>query len=109
MGEAGARQVRIDFFPQESLDEGVARGRFYIYAGGEAVMQCEACGGPPPGAAHGDAGGHFAGATIAGHYVLGAREHHVTSSWPTSTIPWGARIRAAEGGEIEFSTDGARW
>lgn len=106
VGVAGASLVRIDFFPQEVLDGTVARGRFYVYVRGQQVASFDACGGPPLGQQHADRGGHFAESTTEGSYVLADKEHYVTSSWPTSTVPWGAAVRVRPDQEIEFSSDG---
>lgn len=108
VGQGGAGLVRIDFFPGETMDGNVARGRFYVHVRDKLVKTYEACGGPPPERAYADRGGHSADPTREGSYVLDAAEHHTTDSWPTSTIPWGARIRLRPDQDLEFSRDDGR-
>lgn len=106
----GGATVELVLFPGEFKDDmGVTRGRIYARVEGELVRDYEACAGPAPEDAHGDKGGHVAGATEAGDYTLGAPEHHTSPNWPRSTVPWGARLRARDDGAIEFSADGVEW
>lgn len=52
-------------------------------------------------------GGHVATPTPAGTYVLDSAEHHTTSGWPGSVVPWGARLReVAE--VVQYETNG-KW
>jgi hypothetical protein len=75
-------------------------GRIYVVGGrGESY---EAAGGPPPGRGGKGEGGHTAGHTPAGLYVLGHQEHHTTMGWPNSSIPYGAPLRAGSDGYVEF-------
>jgi hypothetical protein len=85
----------------------VTTGTIYVLAGGHVADRYEVCGGPPPGHGYQDLGGHTAGVTPAGHYVLDHAEHHVTQNWPSSAVPWGARIR--EHGEIIEFSQGGEW
>ncbi len=41
-------------------------------------------------------------------YVLGKAVQYTTRNWPNSSIPWGASIRRASNGEIEFNP-GSGW
>jgi len=74
----------------------------HIYVIGGDADAYEIAGGPPPGKGSKGPGGHSAGVTPAGHYILGSGERHTTSNWPASTVPWGAKLRLAKDGEIEF-------
>jgi hypothetical protein len=53
------------------------------------------------------AGGHIAEATPPGTYVLDRAEHHTSTAWPSSVVPWGAAIRESDG-IIEYQ-DGREW
>lgn len=99
-------RVSLEIYPGERVDSrGVTLGHIYVINGhGESY---EMAGGPPPGRGYNDKGGHSAGITPPGHYVLGPQEHHTTSSWPMSVIPWGAPLREADG-EIQYQVRG-RW
>jgi hypothetical protein len=102
------KQTRISLviFPGEKTvhhSEGgahdVAMGHIYVRGGhGESY---EIAGGPPRQGPKGP-GGHSAGPTPAGHYILGSREHHTTLGWPASSVPFGARLRLGADGEVEF-------
>jgi hypothetical protein len=81
-----------------------ALGRIYVIGGrGESY---EAVGGPPPGMGGKGPGGHSAGHTPAGLYILGRQEHHTTMGWPNSSIPYGAPLRAGSDGYVEFLENG---
>jgi hypothetical protein len=76
----------------------VTCGHIYV-ARGEAY---EMAGGLPPGQGRMDKlGGHFQGVTPAGHYVLDRAEQHTSFGWPTSVIPWGAKLRE-HAGEVQY-------
>jgi hypothetical protein len=79
----------------------------YIYVIGGGGESYSAMGGPPPGHGYKDVGGHTAEPTPPGHYILGAAEVVVTSSWPKSVIPWGAKLRE-ENGEVLYQV-GEKW
>jgi hypothetical protein len=84
-------------FPGEQTDAtGTTVGHIYV-VGGTEVKKYEAVGGPPPGRGFHDRGGHTAGVTPAGHYVLDRKEHHESRNWPQSVVPWGAEIRDRDG------------
>jgi hypothetical protein len=110
VGSAGLGTVELWLFPGEVVTGDTAMGAIYVRVRGDVVKRYDACAGPPPGFGHLDRGGHSAEPTGAGHYVLARGVHYTTQSWPTSTIPWGAQVRARADGEIEFSADGgATW
>jgi len=104
---------RLVFFPADKISrdpnaggaEGFWLGTIYVVLGGQVVANYAACGGPKDGF---DDRGHVAGETPPGHYILGPRHRHVTLNWPPSSIPWGALIRRAANGEVEFD-DGSGW
>lgn len=98
--------VRLVIYPGERIGpEGYPVGTLYILNGAEE--RYDAVGGPPPGKGEKGPGGHSAGETPAGIYELAAAEHHVTSNWPKSVVPWGAPIRE-EKGVIQYQVNG-RW
>ncbi|MGC1618068.1 MAG: hypothetical protein WA765_06215 [Candidatus Acidiferrum sp.] len=91
-------------FELAKFKEVTALGRIYVMGGrGESY---EAAGGPPPGKGHKDSGGHRAGYTPPGLYILGRQEHHTTMGWPNSSIPYGAPLRAGSDGYVEFLDHG---
>jgi hypothetical protein len=104
---------RLVFFPADKISHDTQRGdsedfwlgTIYVVVGGQTVAHFTACGGPRRGSPD---RGHTAGQTPAGNYTLGPRHHHVTKNWPNSCIPWGASIRRAVNGEVEFD-DGSGW
>jgi hypothetical protein len=104
---------RLVFFPADKINrnrnagdtDGFWLGTIYVVLGGQVVANYAACGGPKEGQPD---QGHSAGPTPPGHYTLGLRHHHVTLNWWPSCIPWGASIRRAENGEVEFD-DGNGW
>jgi hypothetical protein len=100
--------IKIVLYPGELQDGTTTRGHLYIYVDDQLTAQFAACAGPS-GPDHADRGGHTAGPTPAGNYILGPAEHHTTSGWPLSTIPWGADLRRRDDGEIEWSKDGETW
>src|SRR5687767_9286946 len=102
--------VKLVLFPGELKDpNGATQGFVYCYVGGKLMDSYEACCGPPPGHDRRDGGGHTASATPTGEYTLGAPEHHTSTGWPASVVPWGAQLRQRNDGEIEYSTDGRTW
>jgi|SRR5215475_2594709 len=101
----GASGVRLVFFPGERLASGTTLGTIYVIGGkGEHFS---AAGGAPVG--YKDRGGHTAEPTPPGHYTLGPKYHVVTSSWPMSSIPFGASLRINAAGEVEFQGDSSGW
>jgi hypothetical protein len=97
---------RLVFFPADRINgPNFWLGTIYVVVAGQTVAHLVACGGPKEG---GDDRGHSAGPTPAGQYVLGSKHHHVTPNWPSSCIPWGAAIRRAANGEVQFN-DGSGW
>jgi hypothetical protein len=96
---------RLVFFPTHRQRAPTAQGTIFVVQHGQVVASYPACGGPEDGY---DDDGHYAGKTPAGLYTLGPRHHHVTINWPPSCIPWGALIRRAANGEVEFD-DGSGW
>lgn len=107
-GRVSARSVKLVLFPGEkTLKDGTTIGHIYVYVNGELKKSYEAAAGPPPGEGFADRGGHTAGQTPAGNYVLAHAEHHTTRNWPMSVVPWGAKLRE-EKGVIEYSSDSGR-
>jgi hypothetical protein len=93
--------VRYDL---TKIDEVTTLGRIYVIGGrGESY---EAACGPRPKHGFKDRGGHHAGHTPAGLYILGRQEHHTTMGWPNSSIPYGAALRAGTDGYLEFLDHG---
>lgn len=94
--------IELVIFPGESRrDDGTFMGTIYVLgANGEHYPMA---GGPRK--KHKDRGGHSAGPTPAGHYILDYAEHHTSGGWPASVIPWGAPLREA-GKEVEYYADG---
>ncbi|MDR3618401.1 MAG: hypothetical protein P4L85_03550 [Paludisphaera borealis] len=107
-GEAhhGHHKIKLVIFPGERKNGvGTTVGHIYVIGGkGESY---DMAGGPPPGKGSTGPGGHSAGVTPAGQYVLGRQEHHTTQNWPMSVIPWGATLRE-HGGEIQYQI-GSHW
>lgn len=102
------KPLQLVLFPGESTSGGTTTGHIYCYVKGKLVAQIEACAGPPPGNESSGPGGHSAGATPYGNYVLGYLEHHATINWPYSAVPWSAKLRENAKKEIEFSKDGGK-
>jgi hypothetical protein len=97
---------RIVIYPGEATNaKGTVVGHLYVFSS-ERVKRYDAVGGPPPGKGYKDGGGHSAGVTPAGHYILDHAEHHSTKNWPQSVVPWGAPIRD-NNGIIEYQVRGA--
>jgi len=83
-----------------------AFGAIYVVSGKSILAAYHARGGPKETFKAAD--GHVKSPIPPGRYVLGKAERHVTANWAFSSIPWGAQIRRAENGEIEFN-DGSGW
>jgi hypothetical protein len=107
---------RLVFFPADRIRNERKKGDsrdfwlgtiYVVVAGRTTVDHFTACGGPEHVEDSADRG-HTIGKTPPGHYTLGPRHHHVTPNWPNSSIPWGASIRRAANGEVEFD-DGSGW
>jgi L,D-transpeptidase catalytic domain len=99
---AKAGGIRLVFFPGERTSHGAVLGAIYVIGGkGERF---EAAGGPRTGFKRATDGGHTGEPTPAGRYTLGPKQHVVTSSWPMSTIPFGAALRLNKG-EVEWEND----
>ena len=76
-------KIKLVIFPGEAKDAaGTTFGHIYVVGG--AGEKYEMAGGPPPGKGSKGPGGHSAGVTPAGHYVLAHQEHHTTQNWPMS-------------------------
>jgi hypothetical protein len=69
----------------------VTMGHLCVQGGGGETYAIAA--GPKPGEGSSGDGGHSAGFTPPGNYVLGPQEHHTTRNWPASVVPWGAALR----------------
>jgi hypothetical protein len=105
--------IRLILFPGESqkglvvsqrtrtVVVSVTVGHIYVIDGsGRVIDSYEMTGGPPPEVKSGnpkEQGGHTAGITPPGHYVLAEKEHHVTANWPYSVVPFGAKLREVDG------------
>ena len=100
--------VELRFFPDEgnALDGG-GTGHVYVMQASALLFKAAARGGPR--VEHGNPDGHTAGQTSPGDYVLGSREHHVTSAWPYSTIPQGALLKEKDGQVLWSPDDGVTW
>lgn len=98
--------LKLVIYPGEGTDKaGTTVGHIYVVGGKKEAY--EMAGGPPPGKGKKGDGGHSAGVTPPGPYVLGRQEHHTTPNWPMSVIPWGAPLRE-HAGEIQYQT-GGKW
>lgn len=91
--------TRLVVFPGEGTNAiGATVGHIYVMVGGVLKQTYPVAGGPPPGHGRtGEEGGHSAGATPPGLYVLGYKEHHTTQNWPSSVVPFGAVLRETKG------------
>jgi hypothetical protein len=99
--------VKLVVFPGEGKNAGgVVVGHVYAVVAGAVKAKYPIAGGPPPGRGTKGEGGHTAGKTPAGVYVLGVKERHTTLNWPTSVVPFGAPVRDS-GGIIEYQMGGA--
>jgi predicted heme/steroid binding protein len=77
-------------YPGERMNaDGTTLGRILVTTTGDTY---EVAGGPS-GKPGNDVGGHTAGQTPSGLFVLGSAEHHNSKNWPSSVVPWGAKIR----------------
>jgi lipoprotein-anchoring transpeptidase ErfK/SrfK len=81
-------------------------GVLYVVSGKSILAAYQARGGPKETFRGAD--GHVKSPIPPGKYTLGKPEHHVTPNWSFSSIPWGAQIRQAKNGEIQFD-DGSGW
>ena len=81
-------------------------GTIYVMQGGSILADYPARGGPKETFIGEDRHTHSAIPPRA--YVLGKAVQYTTRNWPNSSIPWGARIRRASNGEIEFDS-GSGW
>jgi hypothetical protein len=98
---------RLVIFPGETTNsDAVTVGHMYVVVRGKTVARYEVAGGPPPGRGERGEGGHVAGSTPTGEFLLDAREHHTTRNWPNSVVPWGAAIRESRG-VVEYLVDGS--
>jgi hypothetical protein len=94
--------------PYRSLVEPLGTGRVYVKVKGSIVDMVNARGGPSVTVK--DFGGHTADPTTAGTWTLGTGKSVVTTSWDTSQIPWGAKVRKRADGEWEFENpDIGKW
>lgn len=109
LGRVHLTKIRLVLYPGETRDDsGTTFGKIYVVGGrGESY---EIAAGPPPGQGGSGPGGHHAGVTPAGSYVLSPQEHHVTVAWPNSTIPWGAVLAKRDDGFVWYQASaGADW
>lgn len=82
--------VRLVIYPAEHKNaKGVTVGHIYVNDGDESF---EVAGGRS-GSSTIEPGGHRAGITPPGRYVLDHAEQHTTRNWPGSVVPWGAKLR----------------
>jgi hypothetical protein len=97
--------IKLVVFPGEGRNsKAVVVGQVYVVVDGVVKAKYPAAGGPPGKPGKRGEGGHSAGATPAGLYVLGHKEHHTTLNWPNSVVPFNARVRD-NGGVIEYQLD----
>ncbi len=102
---APARKPFLVVYPGESRNRvGQAVGHIYVNDGPERF---DVAGGPPTAQPIADEGGHTATRTPPGRYLLDQAEHHTTSGWPDSVVPWGARIREVDS-VVQYELDG-KW
>lgn len=90
----------------DDVNEPPGEGTIYVRVGGSIVASYRARGGPPSAVNNGE---HVAVPTTLGTYTLGEGHAHVTSNWYYSQIPWGAEIRAQEGGYQYRWAGGTSW
>jgi hypothetical protein len=76
-------------------------GKIYIVRGGAIIAQYSARGGPKEKFKGNDR--HIHSSIQPGDYVLSAAIQYTTPNWPNSCIPWGAQIRRASDGEVEYN------
>lgn len=100
-------KVTLYLYPGETLRDGVTLGHIYVVGGADESY--EIAGGPPPGEGEAGPGGHYAGVTPSGTYVLDDQEHHTTLNWPMSTIPWGAKLEKRDDGIVYYSIVEGKW
>jgi hypothetical protein len=100
-------KVTLYLYPGETEKNGVTFGKIYVVGG--AGESYEITGGPPPGQGSADAGGHYAGSTPRGTFVLDDQEHHMTLNWPMSSIPWGAKLEERDDGIVYYSIVEGKW
>lgn len=98
------KKVKLVLYPGEEVRGGTTYGHIYIVGGKNEAYEIAA--GPPPGQGSSGPGGHSAGATPAGKYVLSAKEHHTTINWPMSSIPWGAKLEKRADGDVYYTIGG---
>lgn len=108
-------KVRLIVYPGESthfykpnenseIERGAGFGHIYVEgSGGDAYPIMT---GPPPEYAFADEGGHTAGPTTAGVYVLAKGVPKTSKSWPRSVVPFGADVQFAPDGHIQFKENG---
>ena len=102
-------KVRMVFYPGERHEGSLTVGTIYVVnASGRVIDSVQAAGGPDSsGKAQ---GGHTFEPTPAGHYTLGPKHHHITSGWPNSSIPWGAKLRLSnKSKEVEYEYAPGQW
>ena len=90
----GQGKVVLVIYPGERVNgSGFVVGHIYVNDGIESY---DVAGGPATKRPISDLGGHTAERTPPGTYVLDKPEHHTTTSWPNSVVPWGAKIREVD-------------
>jgi hypothetical protein len=97
--------AKLVFFPGERSVGDTRMGTIFVVGGkGEHY---DAAGGAVT--AYKDNGGHTSDPTPPGLYVLGSQHHATTGTWPRSSIPYGAPLRLAADGTVEYLMGGTRW
>jgi hypothetical protein len=81
-------------------------GKLYVVRSNTIVAEYEARGGPKETFKGDDR--HIHSPIPPGDYVLSATIRYTTPNWPDSCVPWGAQIREAPNGEVQYDS-GAGW
>jgi hypothetical protein len=100
---------RLLIYPGERTNaKGTVVGHIYVFVG-DKVTSYDMAGGPPPNKGYKDGGGHWAGVTPAGHYILDHAEHHTTRIGRNRSFPGVRRSgTTAELSNIKFEVYGSR-
>lgn len=97
--------AKLVFFPGERRVGNTLMGTIFVVGGnGERY---DAAGGAA--VSKRDYGGHTADPTPAGTYILGPQHHATTGTWPRSAVPYGANLRLAKSGIVEWQTGPNSW
>jgi hypothetical protein len=84
-----SEEVKAHRYDWRDVNVPEGEGRLYVEVDSRVVGSYKARGGPPFRFKDGT---HTAGPTPAGIYDLGPQEHHTSTAWPYSEIPWGSRL-----------------